>query len=119
MEAIKVRLSFLCIALAVGVAAAAAPAGAQTPVGDVAKGQLASQGYCGNCHAIVRSQSRSPHPGAKPFATIAQRPELSAMTLSVWLKSSHPNMPLLRLETETIEDIAAYLLTMKPARAAD
>jgi hypothetical protein len=41
------------------------------------------------------------------------------MTLSVWLKSSHPNMPLLRLETETIEDIAAYLLTMKPARAAD
>ena len=107
------RVSARCMALAVGLLAVAASAGAQTPVGDASEGQLSAQRYCGSCHAIVPGQTRSPHPAARAFAAIAQRPELSAMTLSVWVKSSHPNMPILRLETETIEDIAAYMLTMK------
>jgi mono/diheme cytochrome c family protein len=91
----------------------AAPTLAQQPPGDASQGRLSAQGFCGACHATSTKQDVSPNPKATPFIRVAQKPGLSSFTLTMWVKASHPNMPLMRLEADTIEDITAYLMTMR------
>jgi mono/diheme cytochrome c family protein len=107
-------IRFALVQLGLALAVAGAGWAQQVPPGDASQGRLSAQSLCGGCHATSTTQDRSPNPKATPFVRIAQRPELTTLTLSVWLKSAHKEMPLFRVEPDTIEDIAAYLMTMRP-----
>jgi mono/diheme cytochrome c family protein len=118
----SVLLRSLAGALACLVAACvsepAAPPAPMTPAeaGSPAQGRLYAQEACAACHAIDRGATDSPNPDAPAFATLADTPGMTGLALTVWLNSSHSSMPDLIVPPERIDDLAAYIQTLKTTR---
>lgn len=81
-------------------------------IGDPAAGRRLAEAWCTECHAIgpksVEGVTRAPD-----FATVAKRPATTALSLNVFLRSSHDNMPNFILTRGQADDIVAYILTLK------
>jgi mono/diheme cytochrome c family protein len=107
------RFTLAC--LAIGTAAcqplpSAAPAMAARQV----DGLAFAQGSCGGCHAVERYRD-SPNPNAPPFARIVNQPNLTAASLSSWLRDAH-NYPAemeFYLEGGEVDNLVAYMLTLR------
>lgn len=93
-----------CIALGLWAAPPAARA-ADAEAG----GRLVAQ-WCQSCHLVEQRVGRDQAP---PLAAIANNPALSDGMLRAWLADPHPPMPNLSLTTREIDDIVAYLRTLK------
>lgn len=91
--------------LAAGFAAA-------QPIGDPAAGWRLAEAWCSECHAITRysvgEQRRGPH-----FIDVAKRPSTTPLSLNVFLRSNHDNMPNFILQRSEADDIVAYILSLK------
>jgi mono/diheme cytochrome c family protein len=85
---------------------------AQEP-GQPEQGLRLAQQVCVVCHAIDKATTTSPNPEAPRFETIANLPGISAMALTVALRTSHRTMPNLILESDDVRNIAAYILSLK------
>ncbi len=85
---------------------------AAQPIGDVAEGRRLAEAWCSECHAtgpdIVYGVARAPG-----FAAVAQRPATTALSLNVFLRSNHDNMPNFILKSTEADDIVAYILSLK------
>ena len=59
----------------------------------------------------------SPNPGAPPFARIVNQEGLTAETLSSWLRDAHnyPEEMEFYLEGREVDDLVAYMLTLREA----
>jgi cytochrome c len=105
------RRTMAIAAVALGLAAGAGTAAAQ-PIGDPAAGRRLAEAWCTECHAIGRDVvygiTRAPG-----FAEVAQRPATTALSLNVFLRSNHDNMPNFILQRAEADDIVAYILTLK------
>jgi mono/diheme cytochrome c family protein len=94
-------------------------AGAQED--DVAKGHHLATLICSACHVAAPDQDFDPilRPPAPPFATIAQRADLTADFLSTFLTTTHrdvsnPNgMPNPLLLDYQVKEISAYILSLR------
>ena len=87
---------------------AASPAHAE---GDpIAGGALAKQ-WCVACHDI--GHGRTVKDGAPSFVSVASRLDLNPATLKTWLADPHPPMPKLSLSRQEIDDLVAYILSLK------
>jgi hypothetical protein len=62
---------------------------------------------------VIAGQTRSPNPKAPTFDMIANLPGMTLMALNVVLHTSHETMPNLIIESGRIEDLSAYLHTLK------
>jgi len=62
---------------------------------------------------VAAGQTRSPNPKAPTFETIANVPGMTLLALNVALHSAHATMPLLKVDPDRIEDLSAYLSTLK------
>ena len=82
-------------------------------MGDPTRGQAYAEAVCASCHAVARGQINSPNPDAPAFDTVANMPGMTSIALNVWLHASHPTMPNLLVEPDRIDDLAAYLSTLK------
>lgn|SRR5665647_1677508 len=80
---------------------------------DTAKGHALAKQVCSVCHAIDKTQSRSPNEAAPRFEVIANVPGMTAIALTVALRTSHRTMPNLVLEPDELRDVAAYILSLK------
>ncbi|MGJ0507826.1 MAG: c-type cytochrome [Methylocystis sp.] len=101
-------LAFLCGALAPGLS----PAMAQG--GDAAAGARLAEEHCASCHAVgANPHVRSPNPDAPSFALVAYMPSTTELSLKVFLRSSHKNMPNFILSPEEIDSVTAYILGLK------
>jgi hypothetical protein len=76
-------------------------------------GRIYADTACASCHAVAPGQTRSPNPEAPTFEMIANVPGMTLMALSVVLHTSHKTMPNLIIESGRIEDLSAYLHTLK------
>ena len=76
-------------------------------------GRIYADAACASCHAVAPGQARSPNPKAPTFETIANAPGMTLMALNVALHTSHKTMPNLIIEPSRIEDLSAYLQTLK------
>jgi mono/diheme cytochrome c family protein len=81
--------------------------------GDVRSGRMLAQMTCAECHAIGKGQLRSRNGQAPTFAALASTPGMNAMNIRVALRTAHREMPNLALKSEEIEDVAAYILSLK------
>ncbi|MGD9980571.1 MAG: hypothetical protein AB7H66_08420 [Hyphomonadaceae bacterium] len=114
-----VRLAPIAIlaAAALGLSACAAtpppPGLAPVEIGNAAQGLAYAEQTCGSCHATGAGQMISPDARARPFDAIADTPGLTRTALNAWLHSSHTNKPDLIVEPERIDDLHAYLITLK------
>jgi mono/diheme cytochrome c family protein len=80
--------------------------------GDAAYGRGLAIRWCSSCHMVTADQQRS-KPGAPPFTTIAQSQDFNADRLARLMLAPHPNMAKLVLSRSAIDDIAAYILSLK------
>lgn len=100
------------VVTAMAVAAAGAVA-AQT-IGDPAAGRRLAEAWCSECHATGPKMVDAPTLAHAPgFAEVAQRPRTTALSLNVFLRSNHDNMPNFILARSEADDIVAYILTLK------
>ena len=77
------------------------------------KGLVLAQQVCAECHAIDKSQARSPNAAAPRFEAIANVPGMTSMALTVALQTSHRSMPNLIFESDELRNIVAYILSLK------
>lgn len=89
------------------------PAAHAQEQGEVAAGRAYAEEVCARCHAIDAGETSSPHPKATPFQKVANRPEMSAVGLAAWLRTPHPNMPSLIVETADLNNLIAYITSLK------
>jgi mono/diheme cytochrome c family protein len=102
------------VLLACLVMVAIAEARAQ-PAPDPASGRVLAGKLCASCH-LIGPQAKGPVPdGISSFMAIAARPGADAPHLEAALLSpTHPAMPSPPLDTRQVQDIAAYILTLRP-----
>ncbi len=93
-----------------------APASAQD-VGDVDAGRQIAETWCINCHVVAPSQTRGTSNGAPPFSAIAAKKQITPMSLRVFLQTPHYRMPDLQLSRNQIDDVSAYILSLRSPAA--
>jgi mono/diheme cytochrome c family protein len=88
---------------------------------DVSQGHQLAAMLCAQCHVAAADQRFMPdlNPPAPPFATIAQRPDLSADWLKTYLATTHrgidnpKGMPNPYLADYQVKQVTAYLLSLR------
>jgi mono/diheme cytochrome c family protein len=94
------------------VAAVSSPALGQA--GDAHVGAELIKHNCASCHAIgADPEAKSPDPKAPRFLDVAEMPSTTELSIKVFLRSSHKNMPNFILSEEEIDGVAAYILKLK------
>jgi mono/diheme cytochrome c family protein len=82
-------------------------------IGDAKAGRSIAQRWCDNCHVVDATQQRATSTGAPTFAAIAQMKSTTPMALRVFLQTPHGRMPDLHLTRSEIDDVSAYILSLK------
>ena len=97
------------IALSLGLVFMAAPAMAASA--DPTTGAQIAKAECASCHAVgADAEAKSPDPKAPRFIDVANMPSTTELSLKVFLRSSHKNMPNIILAREEIDSLASYIL---------
>jgi mono/diheme cytochrome c family protein len=78
-----------------------------------AAGRKLAENWCSSCHVVGPSQDRGTSTGAPAFAAVADMSSTTAMSLRVFLVTPHWRMPDLHLTRDEIDDITAYILSLK------
>jgi len=92
--------------------AAFAPAAWAQTTGDVDAGHALARRWCAVCHQVEAGATQMPDV-PPTFASVAAMASTTQKSLVVWLQTSHPNMPDLKLSHEEIDNVVAYILTLK------
>ncbi len=114
------RSTFAMLALSAALASAAQ---AETQNGNLAAaGRDFAQRVCGACHFVTAQSEPLLSPPAPSFVALAQRPLLTEQALREFLASNHramgPHeaMPNPRLVDYQIEEIVAFMMSLKAAK---
>jgi mono/diheme cytochrome c family protein len=99
--------------LSLSACSSVTPAAETTDIGDANKGLAYAQRICAECHNVLPSDAASPNRLAPPFKKIANTPGMSITALTVWSRTSHPTMPNLIIERNDMDDLIAYILSLK------
>lgn len=91
---------------------AALPAAAQT-AGDLESGRQIARTWCANCHAVEITAQQTAD-GVPSFPAIARMPATTQLSLHAFLQTPHQRMPNFQLSRQQIDDVAAYILSLKP-----
>jgi len=102
--------SLFLIALGCG---AAIPAFAQDLVGDPARGRALALKTCAVCHKVNKGEKGEKMSLAPPFQDVANERTVTPMSLRVFLRSPHKNMPNLVLTRDETDDVVAYILSLR------
>jgi cytochrome c len=86
--------------------------GAELAAASVSEGHRLAEAWCKTCHAI------EPHTvgmsdQAPGFEAIANRHGTTALSLKVFLETSHQNMPNLVISPDQADALASYILSLK------
>jgi mono/diheme cytochrome c family protein len=100
------------IQLALLACLAAVPAMAQE--GDAVAGRVLAQRLCSSCHLVTADQAGPVPDGVPSFMAVAARPDMTRERLvEVMISPSHAAMPPPPLERSQMQDVAAYLLSLR------
>jgi tetratricopeptide (TPR) repeat protein len=94
----------------------ATPISDEQDIGDAAKGLSYARRVCASCHNVLRSDAASPNSRAPAFKKIANTPGMSITALTVWSRTTHPTMPNLIIEPNDMDDLIAYILSLRDRR---
>ena len=109
-ELIHRAVSRLLIAASLAVPAAAL---AQPLEGNPLIGRQTATALCVPCHQIGQTR----HDGAPSFVDVANMPSTTALSLKVFLRSNHKEMPNLIISNSDTDDLIAYILNLKQPSA--
>ncbi len=106
------RVFLTGLAILGGTVLAAAGASAQMK-GDAMRGASLAQSWCVACHVIDNRGTGRTVDLAAPFPRIANDSKKTPAFLQHWLSTSHPQMPNFQLGRREIDDLIAYIQTLK------
>jgi mono/diheme cytochrome c family protein len=95
--------------MAVGLGGAAARA---DETGPVTEGRQVAKTWCANCHVVSEGQTQGSDQ-APTWASIAARPEMTSERLHNFLAQPHGKMPDFKLGKNDIDNVVAYILSLK------
>jgi mono/diheme cytochrome c family protein len=104
--------SVAVLAVMGGLFLTAAGANAQS-AGDAMRGASLAESWCVACHVVDNKGTGRTVDLAPPFPRIANDPQKTRGFLQQWLVSSHPQMPNFQLGRREIDDLIAYIQTLK------
>ena len=81
--------------------------------GDAKRGRDLARSSCAQCHAIARGQLRSRNGFAPTFEALARSRAATPMALREALQNTHREMPNRNLIGDQLEDLAAYIASLK------
>jgi mono/diheme cytochrome c family protein len=86
--------------------------GAPLPSESISAGHSLAEAWCKNCHAIeaVTAGARGRGPD---FVAIVNRASTTALSLKVFMKTSHHRMPNLIITPAQADDLTNYILSLK------
>lgn len=82
-------------------------------LGDPARGLTYAESNCTECHAVQKDDEASPRFDAPTFLAVANTPGMTERALGVWFQSSHPTMPQFVLPREDLDNVIAYIMSLK------
>lgn len=94
----------------------ATPISDEQDIGDADKGLAYARKVCASCHNVLRREGPSPNSRAPAFTKIARTPGMSVTALTVWSRTTHPTMPNLVIEPSDMDDLIAYILSLRDRR---
>lgn len=101
----------IVLSIILGVALATLqPVAAQSWPGNAESGRRLANDWCTGCHSV---EPKTVGIFAADFAEIAKLPSTTALSLKVFLRTSHKSMPNFILKPEEADDIVAYILSLK------
>jgi mono/diheme cytochrome c family protein len=68
---------------------------------------------CAQCHDTSGGRDAKPGFSAVSFGSVANRPDMTVAKLEHWLTSSHPSMPNYLFDSTTVDDLAAYIMSLR------
>ena len=77
-------------------------------VGDPAAGKRLAEATCLECHGVQDTSRRAP-----AFSAIAAMPSTTALSLDVFLRTSHPTMPNFILSGTDRGNLIAYIMSFR------
>jgi len=80
---------------------------------DVSAGRELALNWCSECHLVVESQDSVPSDSVPTFFAIANHRSTTELGLRVFLTSPHGRMPNIMLTREQMDEIIAYILSLK------
>ena len=86
--------------------------GATPPTDSVAAGHQLATAWCKECHAIEAATIGTANPGPD-FIKVANQLSTTALSLKVFLQSSHRSMPNLILKPDETDHLIDYILSLK------
>ena len=101
---------WLLVAVSIAVPASAF---AQSSGGSPSLGRQVATSICASCHQVVGSDKRDRPQGPPSFLDIAKLPSTTALSLKVFLRSNHMEMPNLIISDSDTDDVIAYILSLK------
>ena len=90
-----------------------AASGAASGESAASRGHELAQAWCSSCHAIEKFAIPLDHRRAPAFTVIAGQRAMTPLAIRVFLQSSHEPMPNFILKKEDIDDLAAYIMSLK------
>lgn len=84
--------------------------GAAGLAADADNGRRITERWCTGCHATGAGHGTD---AAPPFTKIANDPTRTDASLRAWLADPHPPMPNMSLTAREIDDVIAYLKTLR------
>jgi mono/diheme cytochrome c family protein len=106
--AILIALSVLFLFSVIHTAAGATRSGLRT----ISEGHRLAQAWCQPCHA-VEPRMAGFFDLAPSFQAVADRNGTTALSLKVFWRTSHQNMPNLVISPEQADALSAYILSLK------
>lgn len=100
-----VTIASLCLA--------ALPAVAQQLPGDPAAGRAIAQRGCAQCHLIGADDRQAAVNGVPTFVGLARDRAVDQSRLQGFMQAPHPPMPDLALTRQEINDVTAYILSLR------
>jgi mono/diheme cytochrome c family protein len=82
-------------------------------VGNARDGLFYAQKNCAECHAVSKEAEFSPKPDSPRFVDVANTRGMTAMALTVFLRTPHATMPNLVVPTADIDNLIAYILSLR------
>ena len=101
-----------CLLAGFLLAGYASAAGAQE-IGDRVRGLEYAKRNCVNCHVVSPNEDQDIVNDAPDFSAVANTPGMTPTAIAVWLQSPHPNMPNFIIPEQDIDDLAAYITSLK------
>jgi len=80
---------------------------------DLNNGRVIAQVWCGNCHRIGPDAQSATHDATPTFSSIARKRTTATASLATFLKARHGGMPDLSLTRNEIDDVSAYILSLR------